>query len=218
MSYLPSYGAFNTLPLPGISPELQAKRSLDRFLLNGETGSSYLPAFGQPQMAPQPGSAYCPPVHVRAGVGLNANTYFTPIAVRPNHFDVTLPARSAVSYTLQNQTTAPEPHYYQAEDKIPKTGAESKDPSDKLTPSKKSKQYRSKNKDLPLEERRKYICKTCARGFTTSGHLARHNRIHTGEKRHKCQYPGCLQRFSRHDNCIQHYRTHFKNPTTKAAI
>ncbi|EJS44259.1 nrg1p [Saccharomyces arboricola H-6] len=61
-----------------------------------------------------------------------------------------------------------------------------------------------------LEQRRKYICKTCARGFTTSGHLARHNRIHTGEKNHCCPYKGCTQRFSRHDNCLQHYRTHLK--------
>ena len=61
-----------------------------------------------------------------------------------------------------------------------------------------------------LEQRRKYICKSCARGFTTSGHLARHNRIHTGEKNHCCPYKGCTQRFSRHDNCLQHYRTHLK--------
>ncbi|CAI4056440.1 hypothetical protein SUVZ_02G1740 [Saccharomyces uvarum] len=61
-----------------------------------------------------------------------------------------------------------------------------------------------------LEQRRKYICKICARGFTTSGHLARHNRIHTGEKNHCCPYKGCTQRFSRHDNCLQHYRTHLK--------
>ncbi|CCF55548.1 hypothetical protein KAFR_0A01090 [Kazachstania africana CBS 2517] len=62
-----------------------------------------------------------------------------------------------------------------------------------------------------LEQRRKYICKTCSKGFTTSGHLARHNRIHTGEKNHECPFEGCQQRFSRQDNCLQHYRTHFKS-------
>ncbi|AMD22369.1 HGR030Wp [Eremothecium sinecaudum] len=62
----------------------------------------------------------------------------------------------------------------------------------------------------PLEKRRKHHCRTCGRGFTTSGHLARHNRIHTGEKNHTCHFPGCGQRFSRHDNCLQHYRTHLK--------
>ena len=62
-----------------------------------------------------------------------------------------------------------------------------------------------------LEQRRKYVCKICSRGFTTSGHLARHNRIHTGEKNHQCPFEGCQQRFSRQDNCLQHYRTHLKN-------
>lgn len=62
-----------------------------------------------------------------------------------------------------------------------------------------------------LEERRKYICKVCTKGFTTSGHLARHNRIHTGEKNHSCPFESCEQKFSRQDNCLQHYRTHFKN-------
>lgn len=86
------------------------------------------------------------------------------------------------------------------------------------TVGKKGKCIRSKNKDLPLEARKKYFCKICSRGFTTSGHLARHNRIHTGEKKHVCQYPGCLQRFSRHDNCVQHYRTHFKNSNPKTGV
>ncbi|EDO16671.1 hypothetical protein Kpol_1052p18 [Vanderwaltozyma polyspora DSM 70294] len=61
-----------------------------------------------------------------------------------------------------------------------------------------------------IVKRRKYICRVCSKGLTTSGHLARHYRIHTGEKNHFCPYEGCNQRFSRHDNCIQHYRTHLK--------
>ncbi|SCU91750.1 LAFA_0F05578g1_1 [Lachancea sp. 'fantastica'] len=61
-----------------------------------------------------------------------------------------------------------------------------------------------------IERRRKYVCKTCDKGFTTSGHLARHKRIHTGEKNHVCPHAGCGQRFSRHDNCVQHYKTHLR--------
>ncbi|ODV96972.1 hypothetical protein PACTADRAFT_27095, partial [Pachysolen tannophilus NRRL Y-2460] len=55
---------------------------------------------------------------------------------------------------------------------------------------------------------RKYQCQTCSKVFTTSGHLARHIRIHTGERNHVCPQNGCGARFSRHDNCMQHYRTH----------
>lgn len=75
--------------------------------------------------------------------------------------------------------------------------------------------------------KRRYECATCRKTFTTSGHVARHNRIHTGEKNFQCPEPGCLQRFSRQDNCMygpayltadwhfyrQHYRTH-KNHTS----
>ncbi|PWN52832.1 hypothetical protein IE53DRAFT_304731, partial [Violaceomyces palustris] len=49
----------------------------------------------------------------------------------------------------------------------------------------------------------------CDKTFSTSGHAARHNRIHTaGQKPYRCTFPGCKARFSRQDNSLQHYRTH----------
>jgi len=50
--------------------------------------------------------------------------------------------------------------------------------------------------------KRRYECHICGKTFTTSGHVARHNRIHTGEKNFQCPEPGCSQRFSRQDNCM----------------
>ncbi|KAJ1998504.1 transcriptional repressor [Coemansia thaxteri] len=60
------------------------------------------------------------------------------------------------------------------------------------------------------QNKRKYICvyMGCGKAFTTSGHLSRHHRIHTGEKNYPCLHPGCDSRFSRQDNMMQHYRTH----------
>ncbi|CAI5760371.1 unnamed protein product [Candida verbasci] len=58
------------------------------------------------------------------------------------------------------------------------------------------------------DPKRKHVCKVCTRSFTTSGHLARHNRIHTGERKHLCPWPTCNARFARQDNCMQHYKTH----------
>ncbi|KAF9226948.1 hypothetical protein BS17DRAFT_516448 [Gyrodon lividus] len=55
--------------------------------------------------------------------------------------------------------------------------------------------------------KRKHVCGTCDRGFTTSGHLARHLRVHTGERNHKCPFPGCETRCSRQDNLQQHSLT-----------
>lgn len=63
-------------------------------------------------------------------------------------------------------------------------------------------------KESRMKEKRKHTCKVCLRSFTTSGHLARHNRIHTGERKHFCPWPSCDARFARQDNCMQHYKTH----------
>lgn len=53
--------------------------------------------------------------------------------------------------------------------------------------------------------KKKHVCGTCDRAFTTSGHLARHSRVHTGERNHKCPFPGCETRCSRQDNLQQQY-------------
>ncbi|WVQ74015.1 hypothetical protein IAR50_003596 [Cryptococcus sp. DSM 104548] len=59
-----------------------------------------------------------------------------------------------------------------------------------------------------------HVCNVCQRGFTTGGHLQRHQRIHTGVKAFKCPFPGCETRTSRQDNLQQHYRTHL-SPTLR---
>ncbi|KAJ3269998.1 hypothetical protein HDV01_000761 [Terramyces sp. JEL0728] len=50
----------------------------------------------------------------------------------------------------------------------------------------------------------------CHSTFSTSGHLARHMRVHTGEKSHGCLVPGCKSKFSRRDNMMQHYSSHLR--------
>ncbi|KAJ7121709.1 hypothetical protein C8R44DRAFT_539639, partial [Mycena epipterygia] len=50
-----------------------------------------------------------------------------------------------------------------------------------------------------------HVCPVCERGFSTTGHLARHARIHTGERNHKCPFPGCETKCSRQDNLQQQY-------------
>jgi hypothetical protein len=66
--------------------------------------------------------------------------------------------------------------------------------------------------------KRRYPCSfpNCDKTFSTSGHAARHNRIHTGSKPYRCTFPGCNASFSRQDNSLQHYRTHVLHPKNRS--
>lgn len=61
---------------------------------------------------------------------------------------------------------------------------------------------------IAAKPEKKFKCKLCSRGFNTAGNLSRHKKVHTGEKKYKCQYPGCESKFARSDSCMQHYKTH----------
>ncbi|KAI8344069.1 hypothetical protein BC941DRAFT_497432 [Chlamydoabsidia padenii] len=84
-----------------------------------------------------------------------------------------------------------------------------------VTPQEQQQQQQQTNQSN--SNRRRYHCTEpgCKKSFTTSGHLARHNRIHTGEKNFNCLYPGCPSRFSRQDNMMQHYRTHMSSKSRR---
>ncbi|KAJ3129723.1 hypothetical protein HK098_000502 [Nowakowskiella sp. JEL0407] len=73
-----------------------------------------------------------------------------------------------------------------------------------------------------VKGRKRFDClvEGCGKNFSTSGHLARHSRIHSGLKPFTCLWDGCDQSFSRRDNMMQlslikfksyssqHYRIH----------
>jgi len=46
--------------------------------------------------------------------------------------------------------------------------------------------------------KRRYQCPECPKKFTTSGHLARHKRLHTGQKPYACMHKSCGKAFTRH--------------------
>jgi hypothetical protein len=62
---------------------------------------------------------------------------------------------------------------------------------------------------INAQGRRVHQCFHCDKQFTTSGHLARHCRIHTGERKFTCPVESCGAMFARRDNCTTHLKKHF---------
>ncbi|RUS29779.1 hypothetical protein BC938DRAFT_480251 [Jimgerdemannia flammicorona] len=60
-----------------------------------------------------------------------------------------------------------------------------------------------------------YKCTQCSKSFTRPSSLATHKYSHTGEKPHKCDFPGCGRNFSVLSNLRRHLKTHQK-PTSSA--
>ena len=61
-----------------------------------------------------------------------------------------------------------------------------------------------------------HICEYpgCARTFGDSSSLARHRRTHTGKRPYKCEHPICEKTFTRRTTLTAHMKTH--DPTWEA--
>ena len=59
------------------------------------------------------------------------------------------------------------------------------------------------------DNRRKYVCDYCSKAWEKPSDLIKHIRVHTGEKPFKCEFEGCVKRFSDRSLFLKHSRTHF---------
>ncbi|KZT62076.1 hypothetical protein CALCODRAFT_446734 [Calocera cornea HHB12733] len=66
--------------------------------------------------------------------------------------------------------------------------------------------------------KKKYVCDICDKAFSTSGHLTRHSKVHTGDKPFICPYPRCEKKCSRDDNLVQHFQVHLPKEDRKRGI
>ncbi|CCK72306.1 C2H2-type zinc finger protein KNAG_0J02250 [Huiozyma naganishii CBS 8797] len=64
-----------------------------------------------------------------------------------------------------------------------------------------------------IENKRKFKCCVCGKGFRRPSSLATHSNIHTGFKPYVCPYENCHKSFNAKSNMFRHYKLHFKLPS-----
>jgi len=67
------------------------------------------------------------------------------------------------------------------------------------------------NRHMKCHAGKPYICDyaNCGKPFLELNTLARHRRIHTGERPFRCTFPGCNSSFSDISNCRRHAASHY---------
>lgn len=191
----------NSAPTPPLSPDHFKGRPHRASSFESSSSSSSSVRSNSPRRLyspPTPPNLCLPPLDKLLPV--HEHHFFPPLsASRSNSFS-TSPIVSPLSTSLEENVI---PSVSQA----PSIATISNPPSPKTSSSANPVIKRSS---------RRYSCQ-CGKSFTTSGHLARHTRIHTGEKNYVCPEVNCGARFSRQDNCMQHYRTHQSGSASKRA-
>ena len=185
----------NSAPTPPLSPDHFNGRSHRALSFESSTSSSSSVRSNSP---PTPPCLSLPPLDKLLPV--HEHHFFPPLSASRHNSFSTSPTGSTLSTNME-------------ENVIPSVSQASSIAAISNPPSPKSSSSAS-----PVIKRssRRYTCH-CGKSFTTSGHLARHTRIHTGEKNYVCPEVNCGARFSRQDNCMQHYRTHQSGSASKRA-